>query len=144
MHLFSALCLLFWKKSANVDTRYLKYMFRQEATSTAAKRLHPSKTASNHSDPLMAWTDGSSPKQTILNMKRGAYLCRTFTFILLNHFCINRLSVLFKDKWHSVTPPPLVHYIKPRAHRAHLYDYTTPAPSADAFMWHVPGEPLMP
>lgn len=35
-------------------------------------------------------------------------------------------------------------YIKPRAHRAHLYDYTTPAPSADAFMWHVPSEPLMP
>lgn len=36
--------------------------------------------------------------------KKKKIVRETFSFILLNHSRVNRISVLFKDKWHSVTP----------------------------------------
>lgn len=74
------------------------------------------------------------------------------------HYCVVNVTLLYLLKsslyWQGVgcsrtngslcQPAAAPGLYKAKSHHARLYDYTTPTPSADAFMWRVPSEPLVP
>lgn len=89
----------------------------------------------------------------IFNMKCILHIYVILYFCMVDVISLHPLkSLLYRQSWylvqgqvtHSCHPAAVPALYKAKSHHAHLYDYTTPPPSADAFMWHVPSEPLMP
>lgn len=79
------------------------------------------------------------------------FKCFTFVWqisspcIFLYHFCIDRELVSCSRTNDSLCHPAAAPGLyKAKGHHAHLNNYATPPPSADAIIWHVPSKPLVP